>query len=98
MREQDWQDAGRRWQGRSCTSSRQRRVVILRRSLGRSVALAQRDDVGQLPPSFAEFDDGGEIWEYAVLVTSLDNEILSMGQLYRDRADRQNVFDELKNR
>jgi hypothetical protein len=52
MREQDWQDAGRRWQGKdaSCTSSRQRRVVILRRSLGRSVALAQRDDVGQLPP------------------------------------------------
>lgn len=48
-------------------------------------------------PRFAEFDDGGEIWEYAVLVTSLDNEILSMGQLYGDRADRQNVFDELKN-
>jgi hypothetical protein len=31
------------------------------------------------------------------LVTSLDNEILTMGQLYRDRADCENTFDELKN-
>jgi hypothetical protein len=42
--------------------------------------------------SFAEVDDGGEVWEYAVLVTSLDNEILSIGQAYRDRADCENVF------
>src|SRR5271166_1731491 len=33
----------------------------------------------------------------AALVTSLDNEILTMGQLYRDRADCENTFDELKN-
>ena len=30
-------------------------------------------------------------------VTSLDREILTLGQLYRDRADCENVFDELKN-
>jgi DDE family transposase len=30
-------------------------------------------------------------------VTSLDNEILTLGQLYRDRADCENTFDELKN-
>jgi hypothetical protein len=30
-------------------------------------------------------------------VTSLDSEILSIGQLYRDRADCEKVFDELKN-
>ena len=39
-----------------------------------------------------------EVFEYAVLVTSLDSEILSLGQLYRDRADCKNSFDELKNR
>jgi hypothetical protein len=33
----------------------------------------------------------------AALVTSLDSEILTLGQLYRDRADCENVFDELKN-
>src|SRR5216683_2102172 len=52
---------------------------------------------GQLRLGFAEIDDGREIWEYAVLVTSLDSEILSLGQLYRDRADCENGFDELKN-
>ena len=31
------------------------------------------------------------------LVTSLDAEILTLGQLYRDRADGENDFDELKN-
>ena len=31
------------------------------------------------------------------LVTSLDAEILSLGQLYRDRGDAENDFDELKN-
>jgi hypothetical protein len=67
--------------------SRQRRIVIFQRRLERSVALAERDDVGQLRLSFAEVDDGGEVWEYAVLLTSLDSEILSIGQLYRDRAD-----------
>ena len=102
MREQDWQSAGRRWQGKDGQLrlegwSRHRRIVILRRRIERSVALAQRADKGQLRLSFAEVDDGGEVWEYAVLVTSLDSEILSIGQLYRDRADCENVFDELKN-
>lgn len=37
------------------------------------------------------------VYEYAVLVTSLTHEILSVAQLYRDRADAENPFDELKN-
>jgi hypothetical protein len=41
--------------------------------------------------------DGGEVWEYAALVTSLTDEILTLGQLCRDRADCENAFDELKN-
>ena len=32
-----------------------------------------------------------------VLVTSLDEEVLTLAQLYRDRADSENPFDELKN-
>src|SRR6201981_4179931 len=50
-----------------------------------------------MTPGFAALDDGREVWEYAVLVTSLDSEILTVGQLYRDRADCENNFDELKN-
>ena len=36
-------------------------------------------------------------YEYAVLVTSTQHEILTLAQLYRDRADAENNFDELKN-
>jgi hypothetical protein len=51
------------------------------------LALTERDVDGQLRLGFAEIDGGAEVWEYAVLVTSLSCEILTIGQLYRDRAD-----------
>ena len=57
-----------------------------RRRTERSLALVERDAKNQLALGFAEIDAGREVWEYAVLVTSL-YEILSIGQLYRDRAD-----------
>lgn len=38
-----------------------------------------------------------KLWEYAVLVTNAAYETRHMGQLYRDRADCENGFDELKN-
>ena len=36
-------------------------------------------------------------YEYAVLVTDLRHELVTIAQLYRDRADAENTFDELKN-
>ena len=36
-------------------------------------------------------------WEYAVLVCNTDYEVEHIGQLYRDRADCENGFDEIKN-
>ena len=44
-----------------------------------------------------ELKQGCELYEYAVLVTSLSEEVLSRAQLYRDRAEAENIFDELKN-
>jgi hypothetical protein len=87
--------AGQGWrlQGRS----RYRRIVILRRRIEREWALSERDSDGQLRLGFAEIAYAREVFEYAVLVTSLDSEILSLGQLYRDRPDCENSFDELKN-
>jgi Transposase DDE domain len=70
--------------------------VLLRRRIREGLAHSEEDDRGQLRLSFAEID-GGEDYEYAALVTSLDAEILTLGQLYRDRADCENTFDELKN-
>jgi hypothetical protein len=78
--------------------SRQRRVVLLRRRFNRPLALVDRSDPAQPLLGFAEVLGGKrEVWEYAALVTSLDSEILTLGQLYRDRADCENAFDELKN-
>ena len=63
--------------------------------------LVAQDDNGQQLLGFIEADrkSGKRItgYEYAVLVTNLDHEILTLGQLYRDRADAENAFDELKN-
>ena len=42
-------------------------------------------------------EDGAKVFEYAVLVTSLPDEVLTVAQLYRDRATGENNFDELKN-
>jgi Transposase DDE domain group 1 len=102
MREVDWQDAGAGWQGkhgeiRLMGWSRQRRVVLLRRRVD-AVMISQRQADGQLALGFVELDPARqEAWEYAVLVTSLTAEVVTLGQLYRDRGDAENNFDELKN-
>ena len=98
----DWTNAGQGWQGREDTLrlegwSRQRWVVILRRRLKEGVAAAGRDASGQLTLSFVEIGPNAEAYEYGVLVTSLEEEVLALAQLYRDRADSENPFDELKN-
>ena len=40
---------------------------------------------------------GDAVWEYTVLVTNASYDITAIGQLYRDRCDCENGFDELKN-
>ncbi len=72
-------------------------MVILRRRLKEGIAAAGRDNGGQLALSFVEIGPDAEAYEYGVLVTSLEEEVLGLAQLYRDRADSENPFDELKN-
>ncbi|HET7088396.1 MAG TPA: transposase [Anaerolineae bacterium] len=97
-----WREAGQGWEGKEETLrlvgwSRHRRVVVLRRRLKGGMVARARDGAEQLRLSFAEIGDEAEVHEYAVLVTSLAEEALTIAQLYRDRADCENVFDELKN-
>jgi hypothetical protein len=96
--------AGAGWQGLSSELqltgwTRPRRVVILRRKLREPLAVSQEEKrTGQRVFSgMAELRRGQELYEYAVLVTSLGDEVLSVAQLYRDRAEAENIFDELKN-
>ena len=102
MREAGWTDAGQGWQGKETELrllgwSCQRRIILLRRKLRGELAMADRAEPSQKRLSFAEIDNTGAVWEYAALVTSLTDEVLTLGQLYRDRADCENTFDELKN-
>jgi Transposase DDE domain group 1 len=101
---QDWVAAGSGWQGLGSELqltgwSRPRRVVILRRQLRESLAVSDEEKpTGQrVFTGMAELRRGQDLYEYTVLVTSLDDEVLSIAQLYRDRAEAENIFDELKN-
>lgn len=105
FRESGWSNAGQGWEGKDGTLKLtgwelSRRVVVLRRPIKGEMLLAGEDS-GQQLLGFIEADrrDGKQItgYEYAVLVTNTDYEILGLGQLYRDRADAENAFDELKN-
>jgi hypothetical protein len=96
---QQWSDAGQGWQGREGTIqlvgwSQARRIVILRRPLQGEVLLS---DEQQIRLAFLEKDVPAKGYEYAVLVTDLAYDVRALAQLYRDRGDAENAFDELKN-
>ena len=106
--ESGWSDVGQGWYGKSSELqlmgwSRKRRVVVMRRRRKSpdDVALpAQTAEGDQLLPGLSEvIGSHDRIWEYGVLVTSLEGEWenLTLAQLYRDRGDAENAFDELKN-
>lgn len=98
FRTNDWTDAGQGLEDKLKLSgwSGARRVVVLRRKLsGEMLITANDDQQGRL--AFIESDVPTARYEYAVLVTSTSHEILTLAQLYRDRADAENNFDELKN-
>ena len=78
--------------------SRERRVVIVRRRIKSGADLAAETTLlGQQELGFLESPDAIKIYEYAVLITSLSDEVVTIVQHYRDRADCENVFDEMKN-
>jgi hypothetical protein len=100
----DWVAAGAGWEGLSSELrltgwTQARRVVILRRRLREAIAVSDEEkQTGQRVFSgMADLRRGQDLYEYSVLVTSLADEVLAVAQLYRDRAEAENIFDELKN-
>ena len=79
--------------------SKKRRVVIVRQRIRGGVARERRAEGQQLRLDLAgpSVHDGERLWEYAVMVTDVAYPLEALGQLYRDRADCENGFDELKN-
>ena len=100
----EWVDAGQQWRGLASELqlsgwTRKRRVVVLRRVLRDQNAGQKKTTkaAGQLTLDLPETTHQGVRYEYAVLVTSMQNEVRMIAQLYRDRGDAENNFDELKN-
>ena len=94
----EWVDAGQGFSGCESTLclagwSRSRRVVVLKHPIKGEVISNSK----QMELSLIETENDIRKYDYQVLVTSLDYEILTIAQHYRDRADCENCFDELKN-
>ena len=79
--------------------SKKRRVVVVRQRIRGGIARERRMDGKRLKLDLAgpSVPEGERLWEYAVLVTDVTYSQQAIGQLYRDRADAENAFDELKN-
>ena len=104
MVDDDWVDAGQGFEGVSSQVrlsgwTKTRRVVLLRRRINdKQMGIVHPGKQSkQLSFDFANIDNETVAYEYAVLVTSLNAEVLTIAQHYRDRADGENNFDELKN-
>ena len=78
-----------------------RRVVVLRRAVKDALVIegkaAGKREKRPQSLHFADPLEPVKLWEYAVLVTNAEYELEAIGPLYRDRADGENGFDELKN-
>ena len=101
----DWMKAGGGWEGiesqlRLMGWTKSRRVIVLRRRIKGDVAFTEpaQPELGD-QQMFAFVESEVEIvkYEYAVLVTSLKDEIMAVAQHYRDRADCENIYDEETN-
>ena len=78
---------------------KERRVVLVRRRLKKDAVLVAEESTTPKQLSFATLDGGGDLklYEYSVLITNMENDLISIVQHYRDRADCENIFDEIKN-
>ncbi len=98
-----WEKTVKGWEALSSelklgTWKKTRRVVLVRRRLKNNIVIAP-DTNKALPEqlSLLEPAESMAAYEYSVLVTSLDTEVVTIVQHYRDRADCENNFDEIKN-
>jgi hypothetical protein len=100
-----WVEAGQQWQGLDTKLKltgwkTERRVIVLRRALPDKAAQEKNSQPKagkQLNLDLPEESYQGILYAYAVLVTSLKEEVRTIAQHYRDRGDSENNFDELKN-
>ena len=105
----DWRSVGQGWDAcedvlRLMGWTQARRVIVLRRVRKLDLIIEAKragrgkgKDQSQAELHFIDENEPVKSWEYAVLVCNTHYELENIGQLYRDRADCENGFDEIKN-
>ncbi len=105
----DWCDVGQGWD--ACEDvllltgwTQRRRVIVMRRVRKTDLVIEAKragrgkgKDQAQAELHFIDENEPVKSWEYAVLVCNTHYALGNIGQLYRDRADCENGFDEIKN-
>lgn len=104
----DWYPVGQGWDACEDTLrltgwTQRRRVIVMRRVRKTDLVVEAkrpgRKSKAQVQAELHFIDENEPVksWEYAVLVCNAQYELANIGQLYRDRADCENGFDEIKN-
>ena len=104
----DWYPVGQGWDACEDTLrltgwTQHRRVIVMRRVRKTDLVVEAkrpgRKSKVQVQAELHFIDENEPVksWEYAVLVCNAQYELANIGQLYRDRADCENGFDEIKN-
>ena len=94
-----WTFAGQGWEGQESPLQlqgwrRNRRAIVMRKRVSKNLGVfVENKETKQTEFNFAEITTKGFVYEYAVLVTSLKDEIFTVAQHYRDRADCENIFE-----
>ena len=108
----DWGSVGQGWEAcedvlRLTGWTQSRRVIVMRRVRKLDLIVEVKGEVkrggrgkgkdaAQAELHFIDENEPVKSWEYAVLVCNAHYELQNIGQLYRDRADCENGFDEIK--
>ncbi len=99
----EWTSINDYWQAKEADLKLQgwknpRRVIIVRKRLSSdSIIGIENQTNSQQQLAFIDGPEDISIYEYSVLVTDLDADLSAVFHHYRDRADCENNFDEIKN-
>ena len=98
-----WTYINKEWEAKEDTIQlqgwdKERRVVIVRRRLSSDNVLAiEYQQAGQHQLALVDGPEDIRAYEFSVLVTDLEEDLVTLFHHYRDRADCENNFDEMKN-
>lgn len=99
----EWRYINKAWEAKEDVLQLQgwekaRRVVVVRRHISADHIIGvEYEKEGQQSLAFIDGPEDLKAYEYSVLVTDLDDDLVAIFHHYRDRADCENNFDEMKN-